>query len=71
MFKLIQPILNYAGSAGFSKNGKVMLRHRLSNVLEALLWQRGYNIFRECVRLCVVESSIGMRVLLASLKRFL
>jgi glycosyltransferase involved in cell wall biosynthesis len=71
MFKLIQPILNYAGSAGFSKNGKAMMRYRLSNVLEALLWQRGYNIFRDCVRLCLVEPVIGPRVLFSSLKRFL
>jgi glycosyltransferase involved in cell wall biosynthesis len=71
MFKLVKPILKYADSAGFSKNGKAMLRNRLSNVLEALLWQRGYNIFRECVCLCLVEPVIGPSVLFSSLKRFL
>ena len=70
MFKLVKPILKYADSAGLSKNGKAMLRNRLSNVLEASLWQRGYNIFRECIRLCVVDPVMGLRVLFSSLKRF-
>ena len=71
VFKLVRPVLSYAISGGISKDGQARLRNRFSNVIEALLWQQGYDIFRESIRLCLVDRSIGFQVLLASIKRFI
>jgi len=69
--QLIRGILNVASESEMSTAGMKQLRGKLATVSETVIWDRGINIIRESAALCRADRSIGAKVLLRSLRRFL
>ena len=67
---LIRKILNEAKGNKLSSEAMHHLRDRLTAVSETVIWNKGFNIIRECFSLCGTDWRIAVRVLLRSLRRF-
>jgi hypothetical protein len=69
--QLIGEILEKAKANQVSTDTMKQLRDKLSVVAETLIWNKGFNVVRESIRLLSVDWLLGVSVLLRSLKRFI